>query len=421
MHAPRSQKWLRTLITIVFLFTFLPAQPGLAANTPNAPLPPEDQPIRTSYDSDGSLTFVGVDPGESLLPERIGAAASVSSEARGQQVIALYAGQFGLSDPGKELRLDRVDRSESGDTVRYQQQYQGVPVMGGELLVNTDADGSVLSLNGEVSPQLSLPSTQPRLAASQAKQAAVAGMQSWYSLDASQVAASEPELWIYDPHLLDSIQPHSPTLVWRLEAQPVELQPVNELVLVDAQTGAVALHFNQVGAAWTAQGEQPTPEPTAEPPLEPTQEPTQEPTPAPTEEPAGGGDVEAQSAQTWYVAPTGDDTGDCLSPATPCATFQASVDKAADGDTVKLAIGTYTKTTYYYVQISKGISVLGGWNAAFTAQEGFSTFDGENDCAGIWIQGTKAHQINVLFDRMIITGISSYAAIKGMGNAAITI
>ncbi len=394
MHSPRSQKWLRTLITIVFLFTFLPAQPGLAANPSNAPLPPDDQPLRTSYDSDGSLTFVGVDPGESLLPGQIGAAASVSSEARGQQVIAQYADEFGLSDPGKELRLDRVDRSESGDTVRYRQQYQGVPVMGGELLVNTDADGSVLSLNGEVSPQLSLPSVQPKVSSEQAKQAAVAGMQSWYSLDASQVAASEPELWIYDPHLLDSEEAHAARLVWRLEVQPVELQPVDELVLVDAQTGTVALHFNQVGAL-AASNAAPLPPLPPEPSLDPAQEPAPEATledaPEPTGQPDDGDALEAAAGRIWYVSALAGEGGDCATPATACASVGAAAEYASDGDSIRIASGRYI--SYPAVKFTKSLSVSGGWNEDFSGLAGQTIIDGDHFYAGWTVESEATFKI----------------------------
>lgn len=45
---------------------------------------------------------------------------------------------------------------------------------------------------------------------------------------------------------------------------------------------------------------------------------------------------------TWYVnASTGNDSNDCLSPATPCATVGAAVTKASSGDTLEIAAGTY--------------------------------------------------------------------------------
>src|SRR5688572_2714532 len=47
-------------------------------------------------------------------------------------------------------------------------------------------------------------------------------------------------------------------------------------------------------------------------------------------------------ATNWYVdAATGDDGDDCLTPATACLTIGGAVGKAASGDTIQIASGTY--------------------------------------------------------------------------------
>jgi len=61
--------------------------------------------------------------------------------------------------------------------------------------------------------------------------------------------AGAPVLSIYDPRLLGPGQGGPVRLVWRLEVTPLRLLPIRELVLVDARTGGVALHFNQVDTA----------------------------------------------------------------------------------------------------------------------------------------------------------------------------
>lgn len=48
-------------------------------------------------------------------------------------------------------------------------------------------------------------------------------------------------------------------------------------------------------------------------------------------------------AATLFVDPAGNDAGDCLSPATACATIQAAVDKSSAGDEIRLAPGTYAE------------------------------------------------------------------------------
>jgi Zn-dependent metalloprotease len=97
-------------------------------------------------------------------------------------------------------------------SIRYQQKFNGVPVMAGELIVNTDDEGNLYSMNGEVSPDLSL-DTQPTIDAKQAKASALQSMTKWYQNNSDDFTTTEPELWIFDESLLQpSTRPIE--LVW---------------------------------------------------------------------------------------------------------------------------------------------------------------------------------------------------------------
>ncbi len=87
-----------------------------------------------------------------------------------------------------------------------------------------------------------------------------------------------------------------------------------------------------------------------------------------------------RAAGVFYVspAPTGNDGNPCTTPSSPCATIQGALGKAAAGDTIKVAIGTYTATTDQVVLIEKAITLEGGWDSSFTTQSGMSTIDGDN-------------------------------------------
>ncbi len=64
-----------------------------------------------------------------------------------------------------------MDSNRTNDgrlTVRFQQNHENIPVMGGELIVNTDDYGDLYSISGEVSPRLSI-STQPAITSEQAR------------------------------------------------------------------------------------------------------------------------------------------------------------------------------------------------------------------------------------------------------------
>jgi len=58
---------------------------------------------------------------------------------------------------------------------------------------------------------------------------------------------------------------------------------------------------------------------------------------------------------TYYTAPTGNDGNSCLSSGAPCATIGGALAKAADGDTVSAAAGTYTET----VVLTKNVTLVG--------------------------------------------------------------
>jgi HYR domain-containing protein len=115
----------------------------------------------------------------------------------------------------------------------------------------------------------------------------------------------------------------------------------------------------------------------------------------------------AAFANTWYVATTGNDTSDCLSPATACATIPAPLAKPGfvPGDTVRVAVGTYTGTGNEVVDVETSVSLLGGWDSSFSSQSGVSTIDGGMTRRGVTVGfggGLPLLDIQVLIDRFKI-------------------
>ena len=90
---------------------------------------------------------------------------------------------------------------------------------------------------------------------------------------------------------------------------------------------------------------------------------------------------------TWYVATTGLDTNSCTAFDAPCATINGAESKAAAGDIIKVATGTYTGSGTEVVLVDREIMLLGGWDETFSAQTGLSTVDGEQARRGITISG----------------------------------
>jgi Zn-dependent metalloprotease len=327
------------IISVIVVFTVLFSSFSL----PSVSAQGGDGLNRQVNPQNGKVSFLGPETGRTLS-----AARALGTFLRPQNpAMALakrFGTEFGLRNPERELTEMKTNRPDEGRvTVRYQQNYDGVPVMGGELVVNTNENGDLYSMNGEVSADLSL-STQPAIGSEQARQTALQAVAKWYQKSPDDFTTSEPELWVYDESLLrPSTRPAE--LVWRMDVTPLDsAMPVRELVLINAQRGNISLHFNQTDTAWHSSDTHST---------------------------------STLLATTWYVATTGNDLNSCSAPSSPCATINGAIGKAAAGETILVAIGTYTGSGAETVLINKSIVLSGGWNAGFTAQTGSSAVDGQ--------------------------------------------
>ena len=171
-----AHRWFALLVLFVLLFSTV----GPAMETASA-APLDEDGVRYGYNSaTGKLSFVGTSPDAPIAVQGYTGKMGLSAEALSLGAVAQYAEGFGLSDPTKGLKV--LKQSESADgraMVRFQQVYRGIPVMGGELIVNTTQRGYLISISGEVSPDLSL-SIQPQLAADEARSAALQAARQWY-------------------------------------------------------------------------------------------------------------------------------------------------------------------------------------------------------------------------------------------------
>lgn len=122
----------------------------------------------------------------------------------------------------------------------------------------------------------------------------------------------------------------------------------------------------------------------------------------------------AQAQGPWYVAPSGSDGNTCLSPAAPCATLNGAIGKAATGDTIRVAVGTYTGVGLAVATVDKAVIISGGWNANFTTQTGLATIDGQGSRRGIDVQACSVDPAApVVLERLHIT--HGFNAEKGGG------
>ena len=188
-------------------------------------------------DSSGAVTFVGA---SAAHPLQAGSDDSLSTI--GRRFVDHYSELFGVGRDDLSELTAFEGRSGTGGAVRFQQTFDGVPVMAGQIAVQIDADGAVVSANGEASVGLDV-DTVPAFAAEDAAATAVALTSRDDQAPASALSASAPELWIYDSSLIGAGDALAPRLVWKTNVRS-GLGEVDRLVLVDAHTGEIALEFS---------------------------------------------------------------------------------------------------------------------------------------------------------------------------------
>ena len=204
---------------------------------------PED--LEVAYHSGtGKVRFLATKSGAAIpQPKTLGVQATLEVAAR--SFLSEYGELFGLKKESEELRVMETDNLEDGRSfVRFQQVFEDIPVMGGELVVQMDEQWNVISINGEAIPNLEL-TTTPQIDEFEARKEALDLMVKETGLEASQLQVSQPELWIYNPVLLAGPGLSENFLTWRMEVTSKALLPIRELVLVDAFTGKLVLSFNQ--------------------------------------------------------------------------------------------------------------------------------------------------------------------------------
>jgi len=119
----------------------------------------KDGGVRIGYSNEtGRVSFIGADPSQAYRLQGV-AIESFAPQERPMLYLDHFKEMLGLQQPSREL-VKTVDRQHDGrSTTRYQQKYEGIPILGGELIVNLDRRGALLSISGEVSPDLSLATT----------------------------------------------------------------------------------------------------------------------------------------------------------------------------------------------------------------------------------------------------------------------
>ena len=167
-------------------------------------------------------------------------------ESIARAFLASPRSQVNAPDASTELVLNSVQPSAAnGTVVRFGQQVDGVPVFGGEVLVDLAESGDVRSAASESLPGPA-PDAKAAITPAQASATALAAVARSTGTPAASLHASVAQQWIFDPRILGMSGAAQASLVWRTEVTGTAGRSVNRLVLVDANTGTVTLDLDQI-------------------------------------------------------------------------------------------------------------------------------------------------------------------------------
>ena len=190
------------------------------------------------------MRFIGTRAGFPLT-HPLGHDARTPSETAARGFLGVCGSLFGLSGDPSELALMRQTTTDDRrSVVRFQQMNRGVPVFGGEIIVQLDNNRNVIATTGKVLPNAPV-GIVPAITPAQARQTALVATARLHGVSSSELSVSTPQLWIYDPALVGPGS-RGPRLVWRTEVTGSAPLAIRELVLIDAARGNVALNFNQI-------------------------------------------------------------------------------------------------------------------------------------------------------------------------------
>ncbi|ETA66456.1 Zinc metalloprotease (elastase) [Haloechinothrix halophila YIM 93223] len=254
----RPHRWLVVAMTSALLFG-VPAT-GYASVQPRATAQQEDPSkaaerdmkrqsngrVTVERDERGVVEFVGTERGKPV--HKPAQAAQASRERQAAQYLRRYGALWALDRAGSHARATRASKSRgAGNIVRFQQSVDGLPVLGGELVVAMDGRGNLRSVTGETTP-LPLSQRERSITPAQARSTAIKLAARAHDVPESALRASEPEPYAYDPALLGSATVAAELApVFKIE---VTGPPhIDHLVLVDRTRGSVPLNFNQVSHA----------------------------------------------------------------------------------------------------------------------------------------------------------------------------
>jgi Zn-dependent metalloprotease len=157
-----------------------------------------------------------------------------------------YKDIFGISEPGEEMKINRVSAADALGMahVRYQQYYQGIPVVAGEMVVHLNSKKAVTMANGEYLPDINVdpnPKIDSTAILERFKEAALTN----HNLIGYKITT--PELRIFNLGLLkDALEKTHLVYQAVVEGTDKNGKPIKERYFMDAHSGETVFHFSEI-------------------------------------------------------------------------------------------------------------------------------------------------------------------------------
>src|SRR5215207_7739424 len=188
-----TRRFIQSLPTYLFLLSLV-----LSLIRPETVFAQAGDGIQRQVDPEtGKVNFISSANGRPLAASQVLGLVTNRAADPALAIAQHFGHEFGLTNPARELKAIDSNHAQNGRvTVRFQQQYQDIPVIAAELIVNTNEQGDFYSMNGEVAPELSLP-MQPTIDPEPARQIALQAAAKWYRKTTADFIASTPTLWVF--------------------------------------------------------------------------------------------------------------------------------------------------------------------------------------------------------------------------------
>ncbi len=218
-----------------------------AVPAPRASAVPDDGEAALQADADGPLrirreggvaTFVGTPAGTDIDNPGVGRGTSVSAAARAH--LNRYGDAIGADRVGTRLvEQGRSSAAAGGAVVRYQQEVDGLPVLGGDVVVTLDKGRDLASMDANLSDAASVSTVTVSEDDARATALGAVGR-----TRVKGATAEDFGRWVIDPETIPVAGLSQTRSAWRFEVRAGD--DVRRMVLIDDRSGAVLLDVDLI-------------------------------------------------------------------------------------------------------------------------------------------------------------------------------